>query len=621
MKRTVAINFSDYSIEALELDQEKRQLIVKAQSRITLAPGIIENGKIIQYDICAAAVQQLLANAQPSPVEGHDIAITIPESRMFAQTFSLPRSIPQQQVPSALFSEARESMPLDVKAVAADFRLTGRTDTADQYLFAATYDELVKEYVLFFQKLRLKVTLITMESLALGAAVLDETVDETVLLLDIGARTTIASIFQKGELRESININIAGNAITAALAEKLRLALEEAEQRKITMGLTPGTDGGAEMLVIQGQLQPLKDELATFIRYYEQRSGDLVDRIMLSGGTASMVGLADYFAANLNRPTVAAEALPLFAVDRDRTMLPKFLVVLGLARIAMGGRQERINFLEHKEKDWQPTKKAIRGTVATGSVGSAVSKRAMPSRKRLLLLAAVLVLAGGLVGFLWWLRSSSSVKFPVANLPESESAPQVVIVARPFAEVTNGRQVSFTFWASLQPDPAHPGDIPGRIENLSPRATVAYDDAILDYVRRTLTAAGTTVTDDALQQGLREYLSDQVWQEKQALLQQTARNEGLRVLDDYASKEIVTAEALTETKADGSTVRQLNFSLVFRALLVKESAFAPLEQQQVADFQELNPGWVPTRRQYRMKLEEGSTRVLVSALYTFLQQP
>mgnify|MGYP001589839335 CR=1 FL=1 len=364
-RQAFGINCSDSSLEALELARDHDALVIKSQSRVLLEGGIIENGKIIQPEKLKIAVQTLLAQAKPSALSGKDVVLTIPESRSFVQTYVLPQAIGVKQVPSALFSEARETLPVEADLIMADFQKVGETEDGTRYLFAATYSELIHEYVDFFASLRLKVSSITMESIALGAATVDESKEETVLILDIGARTTIASVFQNGSLQESININIAGNQLTAALAEKLKINVAEAEQRKTTAGLKHADGDSAALLIIQGQLQPLKDEIQLFIKFYEQRTRMSIGRVILAGGTAALPGLDEYFTDNLSLPTTLAEPLPLFRVSMDRPDLERYIVVLGLARIASGNYHRVINFLEHSEKDWMPSKHGFKQAAPT----------------------------------------------------------------------------------------------------------------------------------------------------------------------------------------------------------------------------------------------------------------
>ena len=125
-KEAFGINISDYSLEALELTREKGIFVTKAYSRLLLESGVVENGKIIEREKFKGAVKRLLSQAKPTPIAIREVVLTVPESRVFVQTFTLPRSLHKKQVPAALLSKAKETIPLDSSLITADFREIGK---------------------------------------------------------------------------------------------------------------------------------------------------------------------------------------------------------------------------------------------------------------------------------------------------------------------------------------------------------------------------------------------------------------------------------------------------------------------------------------------------------------
>ncbi|OGY90714.1 MAG: hypothetical protein A3B31_02630 [Candidatus Komeilibacteria bacterium RIFCSPLOWO2_01_FULL_53_11] len=626
-KQAFAINFSDYSLEALELERSKHGLAMRSHSRLLLEPGVIEDGKIIADDKLRAAVKQLIKQAKPSPIAARDIVITIPESRVFAQVFTLPRTIGAKQVPPALFSQARETLPMDMSLAAADYREVGRAETVSRYLFAATYSALVEEYVSFFSSMHLRVTLVTMESLALGAAILDETKEETVLVLDIGARTTIASIFWHGELQETININIAGENISAALAEKLKISIADAEERKVTSGMRAKGGDGVEMLIIQGQVQPLKDELLVFIKYYEQRVGT-IDRVLLAGGTAAMIGLDDYFSSNLGLSVTVALPLPIFQVTVDQAVLSKFLVVLGLARIAVGDIREPINFLEHQEKRWIPDTRSLKkmgGTPAPG-VPQAVPMATNPkkSQKKIVVLAAALVCALLLFGALWWWRyggfgsKQSGSADTLKENPLATVTKNLNFIVRPFMrDAAQGTQQSltFTFNVQLSSEPLPAGDLLGVLENISVEGDIPFDaDAVSAANDAFARDKGRQPSPAERDGALRQYLIDQRWLEIRSDQQQARLATGAHLLDSYVG---VTSERAQVTRESGNVSAGVYaFSGSFTVVSVVDgAAFTALEAEYVDLFQKEHPGVSLVTKRY--SFTEVGDRLRVVALYEF----
>ncbi|MEK7584093.1 MAG: pilus assembly protein PilM [Patescibacteria group bacterium] len=625
-KQAFAINFSDFSLEALELERSKHGLAVQSHSRFLLEPGIIEDGKIVADGKLRAAVKQLIKQAKPSSITARDVVITLPESRVFAQVFTLPRTIGAKQVPPALFSQARETLPMDMSLAAADFREVGRAETVSRYLFAATYTALVDEYVSFFSSMHLRVTLVTMESLALGAAVLDETKDETVLVLDIGSRTTIASIFWHGELQETININIAGDDITAALAEKLKISPADAEQRKVASGMQAKGGDGAELLIIQGQVQPLKDELLVFIKYYEQRVGT-IDRVLLSGGSAALIGLDDYFASNLGLSVTVAAPLPVFQVTIDQAVLSKFLVVLGLARIAVGDIREPINFLEHQEKHWVQdahSLKKMSGTPAPG-IPQAIPMETKPktSKKKIVVLTSALVCALLLFGALYWWRYGgigSKQSGPTGALKEnplSEVVKNLNFIVRPFTgeSASKPQSLTFSFNVQLGSGLLPEGDLLGVLENVSAEAEIPFDANSVSAANEAfVNDNGRPPLAEEMDDALRRYLIDNHWSELRGDQQQARLATGASMLGSYLSVTWDNARIVRESEGASSGV--LSFSASYTAVsIVDGAAFTALEAEYVDLFRREHPGLSLVEKHY--SFTETGDRLSVVALFGF----
>jgi type IV pilus assembly protein PilM len=166
------------------------------------------------------------------------------------------------------------------------------------------------------------------------------------MLVDIGATTTKLSVFLDGVPQLTRTVPVAGNGLTAAVAEGLGQDMASAERSKREMGAMPDTP-------IARFLQPLLDELLLEVRrsiefYLVRNYGQEINHIYLAGGGANLKGLpqalADYLNLSLaehaeGEPDVCVQAVePLRevelhpALNEQRVYLgPQFLVALGLA--------------------------------------------------------------------------------------------------------------------------------------------------------------------------------------------------------------------------------------------------------------------------------------------------
>jgi hypothetical protein len=102
------------------------------------------------------------------------------------------------------------------------------------------------------------------------------------------------------------------------------------------------------MLMLQGQLQPLTDEVKRFVAYWQQISNLKIEQVVLIGGLTQTRGLLDYFSANLAVPAFIGESFLTEHKDKDQIVFTKYINALGLARLA--GTKSELNFFNESNK-------------------------------------------------------------------------------------------------------------------------------------------------------------------------------------------------------------------------------------------------------------------------------
>ena len=341
-RNIIGIDISDASIEAIILDKKKGHFVVQAYSRYRLSPDIVEDGKILQADKLKEAIKGLLANAQPAPIQSKKVFLSIPESKVFTRVISLPKNIRGRDLDEAAQHKAEELIPESFDNLVSATKFLPDAGDNKQILFAAAELAIVNDFLKVFSDLGMDVLGIVPEALSSFAG-LDEKLEKTtILMLDLGARTTIATVFDGNGIRDSINVNIAGDNLVSAIAAKMGLPYAQAEEKMKQSGMTADGDGEV-MLIVQGQLQPLVDEIKRFVNYYQEVNEQKIEQLVLLGGLAQMKGIDAYFGDNLGlatfigSPFIAHENLPDFV---DSTT---FINVLGLAK--MSEQKPEVNFL------------------------------------------------------------------------------------------------------------------------------------------------------------------------------------------------------------------------------------------------------------------------------------
>jgi type IV pilus assembly protein PilM len=131
------------------------------------------------------------------------------------------------------------------------------------------------------------------------------------LLVDIGARTTNVLFIEPGKVF-SRSVPIGGSSITAAIAREFRESFAEAELRKSRDAFVslagahtePGdTDAARVSKIVRATMTRLHAELMRSITHYRaQQQGSQPERIFLSGGSAGMRYMREFFYEKFQLP-------------------------------------------------------------------------------------------------------------------------------------------------------------------------------------------------------------------------------------------------------------------------------------------------------------------------------
>lgn len=159
---------------------------------------------------------------------------------------------------------------------------------------------------------------------------------ETVIIADIGAKSTEICLLDNGLLRLSHDFETSGSSITKALSSGMNLEPEKAEEIKIKQGMSSLSERK-----ITDSIMPLVDmiifEIERTSANYQQKTGRKTQRVILSGGTANLPGLVDYLSNHLGM--VVSIADPFFGLSASQILAPtlreigpSFSVAVGLAK-------------------------------------------------------------------------------------------------------------------------------------------------------------------------------------------------------------------------------------------------------------------------------------------------
>ena len=196
-------------------------------------------------------------------------------------------------------------------------------------LLTAAPRDLVARYVDVFKGAGLDLLSLETEGFALVRALVGRD-PARLLIVDISATTCDVILVEKGMPLSNRTVNIGGLTLTRKLAEKLNLDFEGAEQFK--RDLVNRTKQLPDIL--KEELKPIVNELNHLIS--QQNKIALIEKVVLSGGSAFLPGLAEFLAEKLNIKVIIGDPWARIVYPAElRPLLdelaPRFGVAVGLA--------------------------------------------------------------------------------------------------------------------------------------------------------------------------------------------------------------------------------------------------------------------------------------------------
>jgi type IV pilus assembly protein PilM len=309
-KKSIGIDIADHTIEVAELGKKGGKPQIVSLGRIKLEAGIVENGRIVDEENLTKAVKDVLAQAKPNSIEADEVIFGLPESQVYTHIFSLePHSSDERD--DLVAQEAKTSIPLKEADLLFSYKILSEDAAKTVVLLVAASKETIKEWQKFWQKLKIKVEFFDLEILANFRGLFPEALKEPVCIVDLGAATTMISVFDKKGLHYSYSFNIAGQAITDLIIKAKNITAEEAEKIK-----REGLDNLEEELkiAISDKLELITKEIKTALKYVKEQFNIEAKEVVLVGGTSQLKGLIDYFKSNFDLPIRLGEAS--FAADK-----------------------------------------------------------------------------------------------------------------------------------------------------------------------------------------------------------------------------------------------------------------------------------------------------------------
>ncbi len=253
---------------------------------------------VLSNEEVAKAIDIIVREAK---IKTKTVVFSVPDFSSFFTSFRLP-PMTKEELPQAVKYEARQHIPVPLEEVVLDWQVMesrpiDKKKTIFKILLAAVPNEVIYQYEQIAKLSKLELYALEAEIFSLIRALVSKEEKSPVAVVDIGAQSTTCSIVDKGDLKTSHSFDMSDNDLTAALASSLNIDFARALKLKKEAGLQNGLQENGQD--IKNILSPLVDmilrEINEIINTFYRNEKIKIEKIILSGGTALMPGLRDYF--------------------------------------------------------------------------------------------------------------------------------------------------------------------------------------------------------------------------------------------------------------------------------------------------------------------------------------
>lgn len=297
-QRIFGLDISDFSIEVVLLAKEEKKIKLVAVGRTKLDPGVVRDTKILNKEKLKDKLLTLVSKPDFGEISTKKLIFAIPETKSFVHTFEIPKNLEEDKISDFIKSKAIEVFPFPLEDLNFDFKIF-----ENYVLLVAAPKEILRAYFEFFRMTGFEPVAFENESLSLGRALIKE---KESVILDIGAKTTSIILFDKGKLRLSFSMDVAGDKFTESISEILKIPLKEAEKLKWKVGLNPEKEEGRVFAILQKEVIEILNEYRKIVKYFYEKTGKEIQEIILTGGSALLPYLVDYLSENLQKKVILA---------------------------------------------------------------------------------------------------------------------------------------------------------------------------------------------------------------------------------------------------------------------------------------------------------------------------
>ena len=343
--KLVGVDIGAQAIKVCQVDQTSGGITLEHYGQANLPPSAIQEGIFKDHQMIAGSLAGLLDHLGITTKEA---AFAISGYSVITKKITLPL-LTEKELAQTIHLEAEQHIPFDVREVNLDFQILGplkeEPDTMAVLLVAGKKD-ILESYQRILHLAGLEVKIADVAAFALQNAYeanypLDE---KPIAALDLGSELITVNVFNPTGPLFIRDLPLGGRQITEQIQNQAHLSFKEAEEAKLKWDRAQSLEsvGPAVLQTLASWVEEIKRAF-DFLAASDPDSRPT--KVVLSGGSALIPGLAAFFSQALKLPVELFDPFARVKVNPDLfdredlgRVAPQAVTALGLALRRRGDR-------------------------------------------------------------------------------------------------------------------------------------------------------------------------------------------------------------------------------------------------------------------------------------------
>lgn len=318
-RSNVGVDLGSHRIKVVQVDHDAGGTRVVRSASVPTPHDSIRDGLVVEVRAAAEALGDALRIGRITATHG---IVAAAGSSVFVRPVPFPK-LTEAVLRKSIKLEAARFIPGSPAECFIECEVLGTMeDGRMSVLVVAASKEVVESRMAVCEAAGLTVEVVDIETFAMYRSLIEaagpqagspDGEDGAIAMLDIGCGKTILSVIHKGSFVVNRSVPHGGRLLTDALKSYFRLEDADAEDGKSQLDLREllGAQAANEnppLRIVQPHVDDLVREVRRSLNYFESQQSETpeqaqrVSRIILAGGGAKLIGLAQYMQEKLGVP-------------------------------------------------------------------------------------------------------------------------------------------------------------------------------------------------------------------------------------------------------------------------------------------------------------------------------